>query len=74
MNNTASFDHFVDGEYFTEQHCDVNNWTYKFEDFCKEYDLKGVTLVDKKIELLDSLDSTLNGGKKQILLHLIVLN
>lgn len=64
MNNTASFDHLVDGEYFTEQHCDVNNWTYKFEDFCREYDLKGVTLVDKKIELLDSLDSTLNGGKK----------
>ena len=64
MNNTTSFDRFVDGEYFTEKHCDVNNWTYNFEDFCEEYDLKGVNLVDKKIELLDSLDSTFNGGKK----------
>ena len=51
MNNTTSFDRFVDGEYFTEKHCDVNNWTYNFEDFCEEYDLKGVNLVDKKIEL-----------------------
>ncbi len=55
---------YVDGEYITVEHTNPDNWTYSFDDFCEEYDLSGVKLVDKAIVPLEMLDNTFNNGKK----------
>lgn len=55
---------FIDEKYFTSYHCDINNWTADFDEFCKEFDLSGVRLTDKFIGLIDEVDNTFNNGKK----------
>ena len=64
MKTKNSIIEYVDGEYITEEHVDPNNWTCSFNDFCEEYDLEGVKLIDKMIVPLEILDNTLNNGKK----------
>jgi len=55
---------YVDGEYITQEHLNPENWTYSFEDFCKEYDLKGVTLKATEFIGLEMINNTYNYGKK----------
>lgn len=64
MQTKNSMLEYVDGKYITADHTDPNNWTYSFNDFCEEYDLEGVKLIDKMIVPLEILDNTLNNGKK----------
>jgi len=53
-----------DDNYITPEHCDPNNWSAEFEDFCEEFDLHDVELVDKKVLPISKVSFLLNGGKK----------
>jgi len=53
-----------DDNYITLKHCDPNNWTADFTEFCEEFDLQDVELVDKVVLPISKVSSILNGGKK----------
>jgi len=55
---------YTDERYFTEDHCDINNWTADFDEFCKEFNLTGVNLTGKYVGCISAVDNTLNYGKK----------
>ena len=63
---TSVFDTLLlcDDNYITPEHCDPNNWTAEFKDFCEEFDLHDVELVGKVVLPISKVSSILNGGKK----------
>ena len=53
-----------DDNYITLEHCDPDNWTADFTEFCEEFDLHDVELVDKVVLPISKVKSIFNRGKK----------
>tara|TARA_B100000287_G_C20573322_1_gene757472 strand:+ start:101 stop:1249 length:1149 start_codon:yes stop_codon:yes gene_type:complete len=53
----------LDGTYFTEETSDPDAWTMTFEQYCSEYGLKNVELIEKRLVSFDDIQPNINGGK-----------
>ena len=63
---TSVFDTLLlcDDNYITPEHCDPNNWSAEWEEFCEEFDIHDVELVGKRVMPISKVSSIFNGGKK----------